>query len=273
MHGARAVAGGGPVGAAGQRAVVDGSLSMGLVRAHLHEPLDRAAVQLDLVDRLAGADLAQLRGPVGGQHDQRHACVPGFDHRRVEVGRGGARGAGDDHRAPARLRHAKGEEAGAALVQDGHRPELGPAGEREGQRRVARPRRRDRVAQPATHQLVDERLHRRVGPVDGLHGAGRYPAVDNPGNDPADPLHPRLHAARRRLGRRGRAARPAEGAARPPRALLRGPARRDRRRRGRGAAGRLLARRPPRPACRPARPGALRGAGHGGGDRRHRGAG
>ena len=43
-----------------------------LVVAHLHEPLGRAAVELELVDRLPGADVAQLRRAVGGEHEQRH---------------------------------------------------------------------------------------------------------------------------------------------------------------------------------------------------------
>ena len=45
-----------------------------LVRADLEEPLDRVAVELELVDRLPGADVAQLGRPVGGQHDQRDAA-------------------------------------------------------------------------------------------------------------------------------------------------------------------------------------------------------
>ena len=53
--------------------------------------------------------------------------------------------------------------------------ELRPPGQREHERRVARAGTRDRVAQPASDQLVDERLNRRVGPVDRLHGARRYP--------------------------------------------------------------------------------------------------
>ena len=40
-------------------------------RADVEEPLGVVAVELELVDRLAGADLAQLRRPVGGEDDQR----------------------------------------------------------------------------------------------------------------------------------------------------------------------------------------------------------
>ena len=53
-----------------------------LVVAHLHEPLGGRAVELDLVDRLAGAHVAQLRRPVGGEHDQRHPRLVRLDHGR-----------------------------------------------------------------------------------------------------------------------------------------------------------------------------------------------
>jgi hypothetical protein len=153
--------------------VVDRRPAPRLVRPDLHEPLDRAAVELDLVDRLAGANLAQLGRPVGGQHDQRHARVPGLDDRGEEVGRGGAGRARDDHRSARSLGHAEREEAGAALVEDRDRLELRPRGERERERGVARAGRGHGVPDAAANELVDEGLHRRVGPVDRLHGAAR----------------------------------------------------------------------------------------------------
>ena len=52
-----------------------------------------SAVELDLVDRLARADPAQLRRPVGGEHDQRQRRLVRLADRRVVVGRRGARGA------------------------------------------------------------------------------------------------------------------------------------------------------------------------------------
>ena len=60
----------------------------------LEVPLGGAAVELDLVDRLPGADVAQLRRAVGGQDQQRHARLVGLDHGGRVVGGGGARGAG-----------------------------------------------------------------------------------------------------------------------------------------------------------------------------------
>ena len=55
------------------RAVVQQPVVVGLVRADFAEPAHRGAVELQLVDRLPGADPAQLRRAVGGQRDQRHA--------------------------------------------------------------------------------------------------------------------------------------------------------------------------------------------------------
>ena len=62
-----------PPGPAGDRAVVEQTLVVGLVCADFAEPAHGVAVELDLVDRLPGADAAQLRRPVGGQRDQRDA--------------------------------------------------------------------------------------------------------------------------------------------------------------------------------------------------------
>ena len=102
VHGARAAADGGGHRAAGERAVVDGGRAAGLVAAHLDEPLGGAAVEVELVDRLPGAHVAQLRRPVGGQHQQRHGRLARLGHRRVEVGRRGAGRAGDRDRRLAR---------------------------------------------------------------------------------------------------------------------------------------------------------------------------
>ena len=67
-----------------------------------NEPLGRGAVQLDLVDHLAGAHLAQLGRAVGGEHDQRDARLVGLVDRRRQVGRRRARRAGHDRRVARR---------------------------------------------------------------------------------------------------------------------------------------------------------------------------
>ena len=164
-----------------------------LVDADLEEPLDRVAVQLELVDRLSGADVAELGRAVGRQHDHRHAGLAGLDHRRREVGRGGARRARDRDRPPGPLRGAEREEARAPLVDV--RPAADPrlAGERQHDRGASRPGRRARVLHPAAGELVAERAQQQVGVGHG-HDAGLYGARCRP---PA-----RLHPHRRELGPR-----------------------------------------------------------------------
>ena len=66
---------------------------VGVVGADLAEPASRGAVEADLVDRLPGADPAQLRRAIGGQHEQRHRRPVGLDDGGVEVGGGRAGGA------------------------------------------------------------------------------------------------------------------------------------------------------------------------------------
>ena len=78
VHRARAAVERGPVRAAGELAQPAHALGRGGVVVDLEEPLGRAAVELDLVDRLPGADLAQLGRAVGGQHEQRHARLVGL---------------------------------------------------------------------------------------------------------------------------------------------------------------------------------------------------
>ena len=90
------------VGAAGRRAHVEEAGVVGVVRAHLAEPADARPVELHLVDRLAGADAAQLGRAVAGEDDQRHRRLVRLGDGGVEVRRRGARGAGDRDRAAAR---------------------------------------------------------------------------------------------------------------------------------------------------------------------------
>ena len=135
----------------------------------LEEPLRRAAVELQLVDRLAGAVLAQLGGPVRGQQQQRHARLARLDRRGQQLGRGRARRAGDRHRQAARLGEAEREEARAALVDVRVAAQPRLAHEREHERGAARARRGARRAHPAARQLVDERPQQEVGVGRGGH--------------------------------------------------------------------------------------------------------
>ena len=174
MHAADAARGVRP-GLAGQRAPVAGRTQAGLGQAGLAEPAHRGAVQLDLVDGLVGADPAQLGGPVGGEHDERHARLVGLDHRRVEVGCRRARGAQHRYREPAGLGQAERGERGRTLVDPDVQPQpLLPRRlvERHGQRRAARSGRENHLAQPAPDQLVAERDAER-----GRRVHGRYLAA------------------------------------------------------------------------------------------------
>ena len=153
----------GPERAAGGLAQPAQALRRGRGVVHLEVPLGRRPVELDLVDRLPGADVAQLGRAVGGQHEQRHARLVRLDHRRRVVGGGGARRAGERHRQPARLRQPEREEAGTALVEVRGRADTRLARQREDQRGGARPRRGAGVPQPAARELVDERAQAEVG--------------------------------------------------------------------------------------------------------------
>ena len=64
-------------------------------------------VEPDLVDRLPGADLAQLRRPVRGQDEQRHARLVRLDHRRRVVRRRRAGRAGQHRGHPRGLRRGR----------------------------------------------------------------------------------------------------------------------------------------------------------------------
>ena len=111
---------------AGDGAVVEQAVVVGLMGADFAEPAHRGAEELDLVDRLAGADPAQLRRPVGAQHDQRQRRFVGLADGRVVVGGGRARGAEQRHRRAAGLCGAEREEGRRALVDDHRHLDLRP---------------------------------------------------------------------------------------------------------------------------------------------------
>ena len=118
-------------------------------------------VELDLIDRLPGADVAQLRRAVGGQHQQRHPRLVRLDHRRRVVRRRRPRRAGQ-HRAARPVAFASPSAKNAAQrssMCDVARSR-GIARERQHQRRRARARRGARVAQPAARRA---RRRRRAG--------------------------------------------------------------------------------------------------------------
>src|SRR6202041_3264188 len=91
-------------------------LAVQLVRADVEKPLRRVAKQLELVDRLSGTALAQLRWAVGAQDQQRYAGLARLDHGGQQLRDGGARGAGHRDGEPRGLRQPEREEARAALI-------------------------------------------------------------------------------------------------------------------------------------------------------------
>ena len=161
MHRPRAAAARGPPGAAGQRAHVQSPTRGPARRCRPRRTTSRAAEQLELVDRLAGADVAQLRRAVGGQHDQRHARLARLDTAgsrfaaavpEVQVT---ATGSPLAFAIPSAMKPG----ARSSIVRHAREPLVG--GERQRDRRVARPGRGHRVAHSAARQLVDEGLDRR----------------------------------------------------------------------------------------------------------------
>ena len=167
-----------PVRAAGERAHPAQPPRRCLMRAHLEKPLGRLPEDLHLVDRLAGAVLAQLGRAVGREDQQRHARLVRLDRRRQQLRGGSARGARHRHRRTCRLRQPQREEAAATLVDVRVAAQPRLAGEAQHQRRAARPRRGARVAQPAACQLVHERAQQEVG-VGGGWGLGTGHWVDS----------------------------------------------------------------------------------------------
>ena len=133
------------------------------------------AVELDLVDRLPGADVAQLRRPVGGEHEQRHARLVRLDHGRRVVGRRGARRARERDRQPARLRQRRARRSRRSARRCATSRAAAVAHEREHERRGARARRRARLAHAAARELVDERAQVQVG-VGRCHRSRAMPA-------------------------------------------------------------------------------------------------
>ena len=223
--------------------MVDRGLARGLVVAHLHEPLGERAVELDLVDRLAGAHVAQLgragrpsaraaaratRAPPPPRASGSPAAVP--DVHVTATGRPVALA------IPSATNPAERSSITECAAIRGSSASMSESGA------LREPGRGHGVRHPAASQLVHEGLDRCVRPIDRDH-AGEN---EGTGRD----LRPRLHAAGRRLepGRRAGGRTLSQRLPRLPHAQLRGPARRAARggtprRRG----GRLLDGRPAGP--------------------------
>ena len=98
-------------------------------------PAQGRTEETSLVDGLRGAHSLELRGAVGGAHDERDAVVVCLDHARVQLRRSGA-ARGQDHDGPGGRRgEPDGEEPRAALVQPDVDRDLGTGGQRDRHRR------------------------------------------------------------------------------------------------------------------------------------------
>ena len=100
-------------------------------------PAHGRTVEAPLVDGLRRAHPLELRRPIGGADDERHAVVVRLDDARVQLRRGGA-ARGQDHDGPiGRRGEPDGEEPGAAFVQPHVHRDLGTRCQRDGHRRGA----------------------------------------------------------------------------------------------------------------------------------------
>ncbi|GBD46016.1 hypothetical protein HRbin41_00835 [bacterium HR41] len=145
------------MGAGRQRAVVDERLGRRCVVAGVDEPTHRPPEDPELVDRLAGAGVAQLGRPIGGERQQWNVALVGLGNRRVKVRHCCSRRDRDDGGLSTRARCTDGEKPGRAFVEHRHRSHIGMGGEGECERGVARSGRDHRERHSAARELVDER--------------------------------------------------------------------------------------------------------------------
>ena len=123
----------------------------------LEEPLGGAPVEPDLVDRLPGADVAQLGRTVGGEHEQRHPRLVRLDAPRARSSPPPSPTCRPTRRGtPVALASPSAKNAAGPLVDVRRRAQRGIPRERQRQRRRTRARRGARVAQAAADELVDE---------------------------------------------------------------------------------------------------------------------
>ena len=137
--------------------------------ARVAEPAHRVAVELLLIDGLAGAGVTQLGRTIRSADDERDPCMVGLEHRRVEVRRRGAGRAQHDCRPPTRLAEPEREERRRSLVEVHVQPDPRVVGKCERERCRARARRETCVGHAVAHPLVDQRAGERGGGV-ATHG-------------------------------------------------------------------------------------------------------
>jgi len=140
----------------GPRASARSSRPGPIVRgAGVEGPTGRGSEQPDLIDRLAGAGVAQLGRPVRGAHHQRHSAVAGFEHCGWKL----AAAVPDVHTtrpdAPW-LWRTESEERHRPLVEAHVDAEPTIADQRQRQWRGARTRSDTGITHPGPHPFVDQ---------------------------------------------------------------------------------------------------------------------
>lgn len=138
-------------------------------RPDFAEPAHRVAEELELVDGLLGPRRSELGWPVGGQHDERHPVVEGFDDGGKKVCSGGPRRAREQGRATSGPRKPEREEGCGALVDADVKIEPLLCCEREGQGGRARAGSERGMGDTVANELVDERQSEGLRGVVGLH--------------------------------------------------------------------------------------------------------
>src|ERR1700722_6240961 len=116
--------------------------------------------------------MMELGRAVSRADDEGHPTLMRLDHRRMELGGGGAARDAQDGGLAAGHGKTDGEETGTALVQANVHPESGV--ERQGQRRRAGARAHDGVGNATVDPLVDQ-----GGGEGGLYAHPTCPSMSN----------------------------------------------------------------------------------------------
>ena len=127
-------------------------------RGHVDARANVTPEHAGLADHLVGADTAQLRWTVCGDHDQRHTGLIGLDNGRVEIDRSSSRCRDDDGWNTGDLGDADGKEACGALIETHVQSDLTALlglRKRHGEGGRSGARRDDRIGETAANELID----------------------------------------------------------------------------------------------------------------------
>src|SRR5829696_570759 len=123
---------------------------------HVDKPLDVAAKELNLVDRLRRAPVTQLWRSIGGQDDERDATQARFHDCWEKIRRGGAGGTEHGYGRCELPRHTKREKRRRSFVDQNPTPNVRMGCQRDRDRGRSRTGADHRVAHAAGDKLIDE---------------------------------------------------------------------------------------------------------------------